>query len=60
MTWLCPNCGTLGGHWYVGESVPRRCMINTLPVGDGLGDPLFPDVQHLQEVLRGLFVEEQA
>ena len=40
--------------------MPRRCMTNTLPIDDGLGDPLFLDAQHLRGGLQGLFAEEQA
>ena len=49
-----------GGYWYAGELVPRGCVPNALPIDDGLGDPLFQDVQHLWEELRGLLAEEQA
>ena len=35
-------------------------MTNTLPIDNGLGNPWFPDVQCLREVLQGLLVEEQA
>ena len=40
--------------------MPGGCVPNTLPVDDGLGNPLFPDVQRLWEELRGVLAEEQA
>ena len=28
VSWRCPNCRGWGGHWYLGEVVPRECIMN--------------------------------
>ena len=30
MSWRCPKCSRKGGHWYIGEVMPKECVMNAL------------------------------